>query len=949
MFLIFGQNFYAQNYNLTNTFTTNDGLPSNLVYETVLDNDGFLWVATDNGISRFDGKRFINYSTKDGLPSNDVIQVFKQNDGTIWANCYKQPPSYFDKKRNRFVCLEYDKNDLKMSNSLISSIYSINKNDVFFRNYLGKFTFSKGKIINYEQYHQENLNVFKLYLKNKLVTLKNSDSTHLKKKYIVTKFFENNNYLGKILYKNSELFITEYHNNKSIYRLAKNSITRTSIKNLEPFESETNIVTVPNAIKWFKFSSDKLSITCVNGTVYIYDEKSLKLRSTIENDLNINTAYVDQQNNVWLSTLNNGLMYYTKQNIKKEIYSKETVSNFLCAKVDETGNLYAGNYQGEIYLKKGNKETKYNFSTLKENNIWIRNIYFFPKKTIIVSDNGLLINFNKKLTFNDDTGGKHSIKSSTKINDKVLILGSIQGLIKFNVVSETHEILKFSKERILNLKKIDDTSFYFSANAGLFRYDLTTNTSQLILENSLFKNDKIQYFENTSDSQMWVSTYKGNLYYFENNTIKKEFIDDQRIPNNISKLLNIDHQLWMASKSGIYILNYADLKNVSISKLTTSDGLTSNVVNFLMEKKDTIYAATDNGVSKIPLRQIRSNYEIKPHLIAVKINGKVVSLRSNYQLKSNENNISLELAGVDITGHFKNFQYAINKNEFLDIEGKFLNLQLNNGMNTIVIRVIDENNKIHADHLQLTFEIDTPFYQRIWFWSFITLIVSTLLYMYFNRRKLEKQKIIFDKHLALEHQQKKITADLHDDLGASLSSLQINSAVAQKLFDKNPLEAKKILVKIESQAKQISENIGDIIWSLKPSKDEFMSLSTRIKKITSEILGSSDIHYGLLLDPSIDAEITDFSARKNIILICKEALNNILKHSQAKEVCVLLQKRKDFYFLEIEDDGIGFSDEMKKGNGVANMKRRAEELGGTFEIKHENGCKLIFFIPRFRG
>ena len=194
----------------------------------------------------------------------------------------------------------------------------------------------------------------------------------------------------------------------------------------------------------------------------------------------------------------------------------------MCAKVDETGNLYAGNYQGEIYLKKGNKETKYNFSTLKENNIWIRNIYFFPKKTIVVSDNGLLINFNKKLTFNDDTGGKHSIKSSTKINDKVLILGSIQGLIKFNVVSETHEILKFSKERILNLKKIDDNSFYFSANAGLFRYDLTTNTSQLILENSLFKNDKIQYFENTSDSQMWVSTYKGNLYYFENNTIKKD-------------------------------------------------------------------------------------------------------------------------------------------------------------------------------------------------------------------------------------------------------------------------------------------------------------------------------------------------------------------------------------------------------------------------------------------
>ena len=76
--------------------------------------------------------------------------------------------------------------------NLYEEVLEINKNDVFFRNYLGKFTFSKGKIINYEQYHQENLNVFKLYLKNKLVTLKNSDSTHLKKNYIVTKLFEEN-------------------------------------------------------------------------------------------------------------------------------------------------------------------------------------------------------------------------------------------------------------------------------------------------------------------------------------------------------------------------------------------------------------------------------------------------------------------------------------------------------------------------------------------------------------------------------------------------------------------------------------------------------------------------------------------------------------------------------------------------------------------------------------
>ena len=127
-----------------------------------------------------------------------------------------------------------------------------------------------------------------------------------------------------------------------------------------------------------------------------------------------------------------------------------------------------------------------------------------------------------------------------------------------------------------------------------------------------------------------------------------------------------------------------------------------------------------------------------------------------------------------------------------------------------------------------------------------------------------------------------------------------------------------------------------------------MSLSTRIKKITSEILGSSDIHYEILIDQSIDAQITDFSARKNIILICKEALNNILKHSQAQEVCLILQKTEDHYFLEIEDDGIGFSDLDRKGNGVMNMKRRAEELGGNLKITHNTGSKLVFIFPIIR-
>ena len=83
-------------------------MPSNHIYEIIEDNNGFLWIGTDNATSRFDGKRFVNYSTKDGLSSNDVIQIIKDSDGTIWANCYKQAPCYFDEKNNKFVSFEND-------------------------------------------------------------------------------------------------------------------------------------------------------------------------------------------------------------------------------------------------------------------------------------------------------------------------------------------------------------------------------------------------------------------------------------------------------------------------------------------------------------------------------------------------------------------------------------------------------------------------------------------------------------------------------------------------------------------------------------------------------------------------------------------------------------------------------------------------------------------------
>ena len=104
-------------YNLFRSFTVADGLPDNRIYNCVEDNKGFLWVATQGGIARFDGKNFQIFTTRQGLPDNEVLKVVKEKDGTIWVNCFKKIPAYFDEVKNRFIVPEMD-------TALLSSIYT---------------------------------------------------------------------------------------------------------------------------------------------------------------------------------------------------------------------------------------------------------------------------------------------------------------------------------------------------------------------------------------------------------------------------------------------------------------------------------------------------------------------------------------------------------------------------------------------------------------------------------------------------------------------------------------------------------------------------------------------------------------------------------------------------------------------------------------------------------
>lgn len=858
------------------------------------------------------------------MPSNDVLQVVKEKNGTIWVNCYKQPPSYFDKKNNKFVSFENNQTIVKNSNSLLYPNISP-KGGIYFSNANGSLFFRNKKLVENSKIRFNNLFVTneKFYLKSDV----SIDNCYINK-YSV--YNSNHLFLGQITSKNSKNTFSVKVQNNLIFELFKNKISIFTIKNTKPFHFTSEKIEFKESLKWYSFSDSEIAVITNSGKILIYDLVNFKLKNTIITNKEINYYYKDVNGTVWISTLNDGLLKYTISSVKNINPTEKMNTNFLSIHISNQNQLYAGNFQGEI-LELKNASIIHNLNKGK-NTVWVRAVETFKNKIVAVSDLGYSINYSENEFVVSENKQIVSLKTALQLNDSILILGSNTGLFKLNVFFNTFKALKSPRERVLSLSKINSNSFYFTANKGVFKYDMASQRSQLVFANTTLKNDNIQSLTLSKKGDFWINTVKGNLFLIKNGKVQFSSINSDKLPINSTKLLEIDKQLWIASKDGVFIVNISNLPNFSIQKFSKSDGLISNFINDFTYANDSVYLATNSGISVVSKKIKTINSNVLPIIISAKINNISVPIETFFNLEKDQKNIILELAGVDLTGHFNKFQYTINNENWYTIEGNILNLVLKNGENNIEIRVIDENNYISKNTLNVKFNVAIPFYNTLAFQVIVPFLLFGILFFFYNRRKFEKQKIAFTQQLELEKQRNKITADLHDEIGSTLSSLQINSTVANKLMEKDIPSAQKVLVKVESQAKSLAEKIGDIIWSMKPGKDEFMTLSTRIKNYCNEVLGSTNINYSIDIDPEIDCLITDFSARKNILLITKEAINNALKYSNASQINVNIQIEKKTIKLVISDNGIGFPTNEIKGNGLGNMKNRATELNADFTI-----------------
>lgn len=222
----------------------------------------------------------------------------------------------------------------------------------------------------------------------------------------------------------------------------------------------------------------------------------------------------------------------------------------------------------------------------------------------------------------------------------------------------------------------------------------------------------------------------------------------------------------------------------------------------------------------------------------------------------------------------------------------------------------------------------------------LLLLVGGLL---FNRYQLRKK---IDEQQALLEVRNKISKDLHDDIGSTLTSINILSNVSEEAIERNPQQAKIMIHDIAVQSKTIQQNMSDIVWAIRPDNDKVENLSARMREYIGQTLEPKQIKTSFNVDEAILGQTIPMEFRKELLLIYKEAIHNVVKHSGATEVSIELEGTPKQLVMRIADNGQWKEKEKSSGTGTYSMKQRAEVLGGRLTISGSaNGTTVHLTVP----
>lgn len=346
--------------------------------------------------------------------------------------------------------------------------------------------------------------------------------------------------------------------------------------------------------------------------------------------------------------------------------------------------------------------------------------------------------------------------------------------------------------------------------------------------------------------------------------------------------------------------------------------------------------------------------------------GSNINMLDQIELSYNENYISFEFSALEYASPRKN-QYAymlegIDEEWHYSESRRFANyVDLNPGEYVFRVKATNSDGVWNHEGRSIKLIITPPIWLTWYAYALYILIFLGILYSFrrfeLNKRKLKEEERIrmqkeeaelrearlkaesaelrtialeSEKEIEKQQMRNRIAADLHDEIGSNLSSISLLSTLTKKKINKDG-EVLKNLNEIILAAKTSSESMREIIWLINPMSDQLQNLISKMKETANVMLGN--ITYEITTEVSDSDEKINPEIKRNIYLIYKETLNNIMKHSNANNAKILIKKVDHDFLLSVSDNGTGYDEKnIKAGNGLRNLNTRAEQINAELSI-----------------
>lgn len=961
--------------------TTDDGLSSNKVTAVLQDHEGFYWIATENGLNRFDGSSFRIFTSKMNdsisLTHNYCTALAEGCNGDIWVGTYKGVSRYIKSEgKFREIYLHHPEKNFELSNRIYNVVADGDRNIWIAGAGLWKYDYTRDTIINFQIDKEGNgpspFGLIKHLVYDPLhngiwlsagreLNFYDIDSQAFYKKDHNPhgwKIFENAD-AGELTldHKNRLWFREETTQQLSYFHIDSNLIHITGKK----IDTGVRLICsdIENRIWFFYWMIGSEIFDPATGSMdqtFFLNHHRLSMPGSVAKDL-----FIDGKNNYWIST-NEGISIYNQINQYYSHYEVKPPANktdTYITSLAQTGRdgIWIGTTDGLFrydFYAKNSKPT-----ALNKTEGMIRALCPVGQDLWIGSGPNLVCidAANESIIRNYTLPG--DIFFITRGNQNELWIGLwSEGLIRMEL--ETFQMEHFrhipGNEKSLKYNGILSglavgQDFWIGYNAGNFfsKYSHATNSFQhfrLGSQSTQSATGTINTLSHSIDGRLCIGTYGGGMFLFdtESNSFENYHHEHGLKSNFINSILpDQNGNLWISTADG---LNYFNINTGSITPLEpdlvfVTNEITPNGIRGLDNKLyffcndvfvaiDPVKYAPDPTFPKI----VVSNFKIFDEEIPLS------SFDQEIKLSWRENFFSFEYAALKshpdqlvsyayiLEGFDKNWNLVGDR-----ILASYTNVPA--GEYQFKVKATNSLGKWSDDALYTaTVHISPPFWRTWWFYLLSMSFLAACIYAIYTYRLRQLKHIYSIKS--------KISQDLHDDVGASLSSIHIYSSVAEKELHDNPQRAGLILTQIKQNSRQVMDNMSDIIWAINASQPDNETLVGRIKNYGYELLSQKNIHCRYEIGPNVENKLKQTEARKNVLLIVKEAINNISKYSDATEASVDLAIESSHLVIRIHDNGKGFDISHRNGgNGLKNMKFRTDSLGGSLDVKSAPGSGTI--------